>query len=146
VAEASSSDRTLFLVALATIRAETESCVPCEEPFDLYDFRHELGNQGPPDGHRYRGRGYVQLTGRYNYHHFGPVIGLDLITSPDLAALSFPAAQLLFAFLRSKGEKLLGSAHAGDLAAVRRCVNGGTNGFDRFRNAFQIADSILPMA
>lgn len=158
VAQACSADRTLFLIALATIRAETESCVPCAEepsrlntslggkPFDLYDNRRDLGNQGSPDGSLYRGRGYVQLTGRYNYNHFGPAIGLDLITSPNLATLSFPAAQILFAFLQNQRDKLLASVQAGDLAAARRCVNGGTHGLDRFKQAFQTGDSLLPFA
>ncbi|MDF0667352.1 MAG: hypothetical protein P0119_14930 [Nitrospira sp.] len=59
----------MVLVALAIIRAETESFEPIAEgrsryntspnghPFDLYDYRKDLGNQGPPDGEQYRGRG-----------------------------------------------------------------------------------------
>ena len=44
-------------------------------PFALYDDR--LGNQ-PGDGARFKGRGFVQLTGRYNYAKYGPVVGVDL--------------------------------------------------------------------
>ncbi len=79
--EAQLHDRLMVLAALATIRAETESFEPVAEgrsryntspdpkghPFDLYDKRKDLGNTGPPDGERFRGRGYIQLTGRANY-------------------------------------------------------------------------------
>src|ERR1700753_44626 len=76
-------DRALLIMALATIRAETETFTPLSEfqsrfntppggaPFSLYDHRKDLGNQGPPDGQLFRGRGYVQLTGRANYATFG---------------------------------------------------------------------------
>ena len=155
VAAATRADRVMFLMALATVRAETESFVPCAEqvsrfntssegtPFDLYDRRADLGNQGPPDGERYRGRGYVQLTGRFNYNLFGPRISLDLITSPELAVESYPAARLLFTFLSAKHEPLHKAVAEGNLAQARRLVNGGSHGLDRFSEAYRIANSLL---
>ena len=45
-----------------------------------------LGNTRPGDGARYRGRGFLQLTGKYNYHQIGKKLGLDLVNHPDMVA------------------------------------------------------------
>src|SRR5262249_51167047 len=92
------TEKPMVLMSLATIRAETAAFVPISEgenrfntslgghAFDLYDNRKDLGNKGAPDGERYRGRGFIQLTGRANYQRYGAAIGVpDLVNDPDLA-------------------------------------------------------------
>ena len=98
--DAALADKSMLLMALGTIRAETASFLPIDEfesrfnttpggphPFDKYDYMTELGNQGPPDGANFKGRGFVQLTGRANYTQFSTAIGLadQLVQDPDLA-------------------------------------------------------------
>lgn len=150
-------DKPMVLMALATIRAETESFEPVGEgrsrfntspagrPFDLYDHRRDLGNQGPPDGERYRGRGYVQLTGRFNYRRYGEVIGLGdkLEKDPDLASRPDIAGRLLSAFLKSKERRIKEALVAGDLRTARRLVNGGSHGLDRFSDAYLRGERLL---
>ena len=150
--EAELRDRLMVLAALSTIRAETESFEPIAEgrsryntspsghPFDLYDNRRDLGNQGPPDGERFRGRGYVQLTGRFNYAKYGEHIGLgqQLITNPELASDPDIAGRLLAAFMKDKERPLKEALLDQDFARARRLVNGGSHGLDRFVDAYEI--------
>ena len=80
-------DKPMVLMALATIRAETEGFEPSSEgqsrlntspgghPFDLYDHRRDLGNIGPRDGEKFKGRGFIQLTGRANYQRYSAALG-----------------------------------------------------------------------
>jgi putative chitinase len=146
----------LVLTALATIRAETEGFLPISEglsrfntspgghPFDLYDNRKDLGNRGPPDGDSFKGRGFVQLTGRANYARFGPLVGVDdLVDSPDLANDPALAAKLLAAFIAAKEAAIATALATGDLASARRLVNGGSNGLDRFTSAYQIGAGLV---
>jgi putative chitinase len=151
--EAQLHDRLMVLAALATIRAETESFEPVAEgrsryntspdpkghAFDLYDRRKDLGNTGAPDGERFRGRGYIQLTGRANYATYGKSIGLQgqLIENPELASEPAIAAKLLAAFLKDKERRIKEALLDQDFAGARRLVNGGSHGLDRFTDAYQ---------
>lgn len=155
---ASLADKPMVLMALATIRAEVECFAPISEgqskfntspgghPFDLYDNRRDLGNQGPPDGASYRGRGFVQLTGRANYAEHGAAIGMGtgLVDNPDLGNDPVIAARLLASFLRSKETAIRSALAANDLKAARRLVNGGSIGLDRFADAYRIGLDVIP--
>jgi hypothetical protein len=59
-----------------------------------YEGRTDLGNTEDGDGVKYRGRGFVQLTGRYNYQKFTDILGIDLVNNPELAAQPEIAAQI----------------------------------------------------
>ena len=150
------SDKAMVLMALGTIRAETESFEPISEgqsrfntspsghPFDLYDNRHDLGNTGTPDGANFRGRGFVQLTGRANYTRYANEIGVDLVTNPDLANDLQVAAALLARFLGDREDRIREALALRDLATARRLVNGGSNGLDRFTDAFNKGTELIP--
>jgi len=147
----------MMLMALATIRAETEGFEPISEgrskfntspgghPFDLYDHRKALGNRGPRDGERYRGRGFVQLTGRFNYAKFGEALGLgdQLVKKSELANQPDIAAKVLSAFLKDKERPIKEALLENDLKRARRLVNGGSHGLGRFEEAYAIGDRLL---
>jgi putative chitinase len=149
------TDKSMLLMALATIRAETESFQPISElqsrfntspngqPFDLYDRRKDLGNQGPPDGASFRGRGFIQLTGRANYTRYAGETGHDLVANPALACEPAIAATLLARFLANKEAAIRHALATNDLATARRLVNGGSHGLDRFTAAFQTGTHLL---
>ncbi len=140
------TDADMIAVALATIRAETEGFVPIAElpshfntlpgqaAFSAYEYK--LGNKNPGDGARYRGRGYVQLTGRENYAKFGKVLDVSLVDNPDSACSPEVAACLLAAYLAANRDKLTKALARNDLKAARKVVNGGTYGLERFSDTF----------
>jgi putative chitinase len=142
------SDQDMVLMALSTIRAETEGFEPIDEfisrfntppggsPFSLYDNRSDLGNQGPNDGADFKGRGFIQLTGRNNYKSIGDQIGVDLVAQPKKANEPTTAALILATFLKNKERRIRGALLIDDLSEARRAVNGGTHGLESFTTAF----------
>lgn len=64
--------------------------------------KSELGNTQVGDGYKYRGRGYMQLTGRDNYTTFGKSTGIDLVNHPELAATEAHAERLAVRYWKDK--------------------------------------------
>jgi putative chitinase len=85
-----------------------------------------MGNTEPGDGYRYRGRGYIQLTGRETYREIGKIAGLDLEANPELASKPENAVKIACAFWTWK--KINKQCDAGDFTGVTQRINGGTNG------------------
>jgi peptidoglycan L-alanyl-D-glutamate endopeptidase CwlK len=150
-------EKPMVLMSLATIRAETAGFVPINEqpnrfntspggsPFDLYDNRKDLGNTGPPDGSTFRGRGFIQLTGRRNYDVHGRAVGVPaLVDTPERANEPDLAARLLASFLAASETQIHNALAADDLQAARRLVNGGTHGVDVFIETYRIGQRLIP--
>jgi peptidoglycan L-alanyl-D-glutamate endopeptidase CwlK len=118
---------------------------PGGKPFDLYDRRTDLGNSQPGDGAKYKGRGYIQLTGKENYLIHGQAIGMGtgLLVDPDKANVPDIAACLLASFLGGKERQIKEALLRNDLATARRLVNGGSNGLDRFEDCYRRGDGLL---
>jgi predicted chitinase len=136
LAECGLSDKASVIAALATIGTEVPAFAPINEYggdsyfTKMYEGRKDLGNVQPGDGARYHGRGFIQLTGRANYRSYGQKLGVPLEAQPDLALDAAVAARVLATYMSDRG---LGSLAAkGDWQGVRRGVNGGLNGWDRF--------------
>lgn len=149
-------DRLMVLAALGTIRAETAQFVPISEfisvfntspgghPFDLYDNRKDLGNTGQPDGDQYKGRGFVQLTGRSNYQLIGNQIGQNLVGNPALCNDSVIASRILATFLKNKEIEIKTALAVRDFLTARRAVNGGSNGLQEFTNTYVAGEAQFP--
>jgi len=157
LSERALGDKAMVLMAIGTIRAETGGFEPISEfrsrfntspnghPFDLYDNRKDLGNRGEPDGSSFKGRGFIQLTGRANYQKFSGLLGLgnDLVDNPELANDAKIAADLLALFLKDKETRIRNALLDGDLAGARKLVNGGNHGLIEFSEAYRIGDALL---
>ena len=99
-----------------------------------YEGRSDLGNTQPGDGKRYKGRGYIQLTGRSNYRQYGNLVGADLEKNPELAAEPGIAAKVALAYWNQRVDR--DAARRGDVLTVTRNINGGTNGLADRENLY----------
>ena len=118
-------ERAMFLAQMAH---ETGNFRYDEEIHDgsNYEGRSDLGNNQPGDGKRYKGRGYIQLTGRANYRQYGNLIGVDLENNPDLAKDPNIAARVAIEYWKKRVDRT--AAKNGDVRTVTYNINGGYNG------------------
>jgi putative chitinase len=102
----------------------------------VYADRMGNGNEASGEGWKFRGRGYIQLTGKGNYSKFTQFIGEDCVANPDLVATKYPLASAAFFFDINKLWSLCDKGTTDtDVAAVTKRVNGGTNGLsDRIKH------------
>ena len=102
----------------------------------VYANRMGNGDEASGDGFRYRGRGYIQLTGKNNYQSFTNHIGEDCVSNPDLVATTYPLASAGFFFNSNNIWAICdqGSSDA-TVTSVTKRVNGGTHGLaERIQN------------
>lgn len=95
----------------------------------VYASRIGNGDEASGDGWRYRGRGYIQLTGRANYRDIGNRLGLDLEQNPDQVAEN-PEIALAVAADYWDSRNINEAADVDDIHEVTRLINGGFNGID----------------
>jgi putative chitinase len=88
----------------------------------VYANRLGNGDEASGDGWRYRGSGYMQLTGRTNYQKIGNKVGLDLASNPDQVRDPAGAAGVAFAYWDATGCSAL--ADDGNLEGITQNVNG----------------------
>ena len=103
-----------------------------EKIFNL-TYGGRMGNNMPGDGWRYRGRGYMQTTGKFSYDRLGKYLGVDLIKNPDLVATKYPLESALFYFSDNKLWDLVKDVSEESIKLIRKRVNGGYNGLDDVR-------------
>ena len=102
----------------------------------VYGGRMGNGDETTGEGYKFRGRGYIQLTGKSNYTKFGKFIGEDLVSNPDLVSTKYALASAAF-FFDSNGLWTICDRGATDevVTAVTKRVNGGTIGLaDRIKH------------
>ncbi len=102
----------------------------------VYANRMGNGDEASGDGFKFRGRGYIQLTGKNNYTSFSNFVGEDCVANPDLVATKYPLASAAF-FFNSNNIWAICDRGANDatVTSVTKAVNGGTHGLaDRLQN------------
>lgn len=90
-----------------------------------------LGNKYEGDGYKFRGRGYIQMTGRKNYEDFSKWSGIDVVSNPDLVLkpeIAFLASIWFWVIGNREKTNLNKYADKNLLTTITRIINGGTNG------------------
>jgi putative chitinase len=102
----------------------------------VYGGRMGNGDETSGEGFKFRGRGYIQLTGKQNYTAFAKAIGEDVVANPDLVASKYPLASAAWFFHRNGLHKLAdGGSTDAVVTQITKRVNGGTIGLaDRIKH------------
>jgi putative chitinase len=100
----------------------------------VYGGRMGNGTEPTKEGYKFRGRGYIQLTGKDNYTAFGKSINEDIVNNPDLVATKYPLLSAAWFFSKNCLRKCVDASDA-TVTSVTKCVNGGTIGLpDRLKH------------
>jgi putative chitinase len=104
----------------------------------VYANRMGNGNEASGEGWKYRGRGYIQLTGKENYKAFDATVPEDITSNPDLVATKYALASAAF-FFKKNGLWAICDRGADDttVTSVTKRVNGGTIGLEDRKKHFK---------
>ncbi|KAH0795471.1 LysM peptidoglycan-binding domain-containing protein [Histomonas meleagridis] len=107
-----------------------------------YEGRKDLGNTQPGDGPKYKGGGYIQLTGRYNYQALANYLGdQKVMQGVDYVAKHYPWTSAGFWWYRNGMNTLC--ANGASVEQVTKRVNGGYNGLESRRKYYNKACGIF---
>lgn len=113
-----------------TSNALAEQYLRQPEKLGNFVYDNRMGN-GKGEGYKYRGRGWMQLTGKEMYDLFSKYIGEDCVKNPDLVATKYPLESAVFMFNQKKLWNLVRDVKDEDIKIIRRRVNGGLIGIER---------------
>jgi predicted chitinase len=108
--------------------------------FRKYDIKFNpkkaktLGNTQAGDGSKYKGRGFIQLTGKGNYKRAGDALGLPLVAQPDLLERPDVAAKVAVWYWNDRVVPKV--TNFADTASATKPINGGTNGLSDRTNKY----------
>jgi len=118
-----------------------ESALPYERKPEkiaskVYGGRMGNGPESSGEGYKFRGRGYIQLTGKENYTAFGKAIGEDILSNPDVVASKYALLSAAWFFSKNGLHKMAdGGATDAVVTSITKRVNGGTIGLpDRIKH------------
>jgi putative chitinase len=110
----------------------------------VYASRMGNGDEASGDGWKFRGRGYIQLTGKDNYSQFDKVVEDDILANPELVATKYPLMSAAFFFEKNNLWKVCdGGDDKEDVIAITKRINGGTHGLEDRLAKFSLFNSLL---
>ena len=97
----------------------------------VYGGRMGNGPEPTKEGWKYRGRGYIQLTGKINYQSFDQVVTENILENPDLVATKYPLLSAAWFWDSRNLNKIADKGNSEDIVKqVTKIINGGYNGLD----------------
>lgn len=105
-----------------------------KKPKNFNPLAAKLGNTEIGDGTKYHGRGYIQLTGKYNYEKAGKALGLDLVKRPELVEKPEVAAKVAVWFWQNRVQTKV--SDFGDTRAATKPINPGLKGLENRKEKF----------
>ena len=110
----------------------------------VYGGRMGNGIEATKEGFVFRGRGYLQLTGKENYTAFSKFIGEDCVANPDLVSTKYPMDSAVWFFDKNKLWDICDKGRTPDIVTlVTKRVNGGTHGLEDRLSKFNTFISLL---
>jgi putative chitinase len=110
----------------------------------VYGSRMGNSDEASKEGFAFRGRGYIQLTGKDNYKAFSTFIKEDCVANPDLVATKYPMDSAIWFFDKNKLWDICDKGATTDIVTqVTKRVNGGTHGLQDRINKFNLYNSLL---
>jgi putative chitinase len=103
-----------------------------------YEGRSDLGNNVKGDGYRYRGRGYIQLTGRANYVTAEKILKGDIVNNPDNVSAKYPGDSACYFWTRNALKKIAKDATDDTVTKLTARINGGDNGLPDRKKKFLV--------
>lgn len=109
----------------------------------VYGGRMGNGNEASKEGYKYRGRGYIQLTGKDNYSKFAQTVNDDILNNPDLVASKYPLLSAAWFWNTRLLNQLADEGSSDDVVKkITKKVNGGYNGLEdrikHFKNYYPL--------
>ena len=110
----------------------------------VYSNRMGNGDRQSGDGYKFRGRGFIQLTGKDMYKLFGDYLEVNLLDNPDLVATKYPLSSAGWFFQKKGLWKICDEGDSVDIIKkVTYRINGGYNGLQDRINKFEIFNTLL---
>ncbi len=110
----------------------------------VYANRMGNGDEASGEGYKFRGRGYIQLTGKNNYKEFSDFIKEDCVANPDLVATKYPLTSAAFFFKRNDLWRICDRGDSPEVVkAVTVRVNGGTHGLADRQQKFETYKALI---
>lgn len=110
----------------------------------VYASRMGNGDEASGEGAKFKGRGYIQLTGKQNYSAFDKVVDEDILAQPELIATKYPLLSAAWFWDSRKLNALAdGGATNQVVTSITKKVNGGTHGLEDRISKFKLFYSLL---